>query len=112
MYFKLYLLQYPWTASIGNFTGTMEKVTNYKHQCGGSIITTKFILTAGHCFKDTSVLNKIENIAILLGTANLNVRRHNEHLFMFVAEIVIHPKYDPGKSNLGIILILYADILN
>ena len=56
----------------------------------------KFILSAAHCFVETELRNR-SKIAVLLGTANLNVRRPNQHLFKFVEEIFIHEKYDPRK---------------
>ena len=89
-------LQYPWMASIGNFTGPIEKVTSYTHQCGGSIISPKFILSAAHCFVGTFLSEK-DKVAILLGVENTNDRRVGEHLFRSVAEIFTHERYDKRK---------------
>ena len=91
-----YSLQYPWSVSIGNFTGTIDDVIGYKHQCGGSVINRKFILTAAHCF-DGPLLNEPGKIAILLGAVDWDDRRPEEHLFRSVVEIFIHDKYEPRK---------------
>ena len=93
------LLQYPWTASIGTFEGSIQEVTDYSHICGGSIVSPKFILSAAHCFGVSGISDKTK-IAVLLGAANLDDLRTNEHLFRFVEEILTHNEYDPRKSVL------------
>ena len=98
-------LQFPWTASIGTFEGTIQKVTNYSHICGGSIVSPKFILSAAHCFDVSSISDK-RKLAILLGAANLDVRLPKQHLFRFVEEILTHKKYVPRN------ILLYLDIKN
>ena len=40
------ITQMPWMVSLGVYFGT-----GYEHQCGGSIVTTRHILTAAHCFQ-------------------------------------------------------------
>ncbi len=47
--------QQPWMVSLGRFVGP----TRWEHECGGSLITNRHVLTAAHCFdkvKETNIL--------------------------------------------------------
>ncbi|XP_068625107.1 transmembrane protease serine 9-like [Battus philenor] len=50
---------YPWTVAI---------VNNGRMHCGGALITTKHILSAGHCFK----WDNIKDMVVLLGLDNMD----------------------------------------
>ena len=90
-------MQYPWSASIGNYAGTIEDVTDYKHLCGGSIINSKFILTAAHCLEPLN--DDTKKIAVLVGAVNVNSSkfRTNEQQFRSISESFKHPMYNPRK---------------
>jgi secreted trypsin-like serine protease len=44
----------PWTVQIQ----VIDENNNYRHHCGGTIITEDFIITAAHCFYERLEFNK------------------------------------------------------
>lgn len=80
--------QFPWQASVRvNFSG------QFLHNCGGSVITNRFIVTAGHCFPPSKT--DVSRLLIVLGAYNRS-RDGTEHA---VENYFIHPGY-----NLSIII--------
>lgn len=75
------IFNHPWQVSI--------TIKNYglfhEHKCGGSIIDTKFIITAAHCVKLSA-----EDYSINAGTSTSAV----EGTRFDVKNITIHPNYD------------------
>ncbi|KPJ14532.1 Transmembrane protease serine 9 [Papilio machaon] len=69
---------YPWTVAI---------INNGRMHCGGALITTKHVLSAGHCFKWDS----IRDMMVLLGLDNMddlsNVEKRN------ISSVVIHEQF-------------------
>ncbi len=80
--------QYPWMAAI------LERGTNASQGqfCGGSLISSRWILTAAHCFEnDRGNLDLASNkVSVLLGRQDLT---ENGGETINVSRILVHPDY-------------------
>ncbi|XP_076765754.1 venom serine protease 34 isoform X2 [Xylocopa sonorina] len=63
--------------------------------CGSTIISTKFVLTAGHC-----VYNRETNeLRIVVGEHDVDTEKEtNATRYHSVAKIIVHPNYDPATQ--------------
>ncbi|XP_075061812.1 serine protease 55-like [Mixophyes fleayi] len=85
--------EWPWAVSLQRNDG---------HFCGGSIISHWWILSASHCFLNSST----HNLKVLAGHTTLDETAP----FMVVKKIILHPQYSKrnGDNDIALLLLLSA----
>jgi secreted trypsin-like serine protease len=96
--------EFPWQAflTIGNF------------MCGGSLITSQWILTAAHCVTDENgQVVPTEFVTVYLGKHDLRLWESSEQI-RGVTQILVHPQYDPytADSDLALLRLVAPAVLN
>ncbi|XP_015687301.1 plasma kallikrein [Protobothrops mucrosquamatus] len=87
--------EWPWQVSLHTVLPVQS------HQCGGSIISDQWILTAAHCFKNFHLTELWHIYSSILKQSEIT----NETTFFKVQKLIVHPRYDFSEAGYDIALL-------
>lgn len=101
---------YPFQAAILRVTTTNGKVTGVSPMCGGTVLTSRWILSAAHCFVEgeggkVEGLRSTKNLLVHVGNTSLLAADDGARDWIPIKRIVAHPKYVTGTNVNDIALV-------
>ena len=93
---------FPWMVSI-----RLDFLDNLSHQCGGSILSNMFVITAANCFHGLTLFPGI--FSIKAGTNNIFDENEATIQIRTVSQIIIHPNYDSKNflNNIALVRVSF-----
>uniref|UniRef100_A0A1Q3FNW4 Putative trypsin-like serine protease n=1 Tax=Culex tarsalis TaxID=7177 RepID=A0A1Q3FNW4_CULTA len=83
-----------------------------QYQCGGSIISSRSILTAAHCLTKENTNETLEADLLRVYIGIVNLANKNDHFYHRASSAVLHPDYNSAQHTTDIgILKLTRDII-
>ncbi|KAG8431167.1 hypothetical protein GDO86_019328 [Hymenochirus boettgeri] len=83
--------RWPWQVNIRDNNGRLF---------GGSLITTNWVISAAHCFQETS-----RTYGVFVGSYKLEKPPYNTEIGILVKSVIIHPNYTSFKNGYDISLL-------
>ena len=96
--------QFPWSVSLGYFQNG-----DWKHTCGGAILSNRIILTAANCFDQVDLNMNIKDqntrLHIKVGDQSLFTNEQNEDFraIYHPDSYKIHPKHDNYEYDIALV---------
>ncbi len=98
------------SSSDSSWRAIVSLQSNTTHICGGTLISPKWVLSAGHCVvNDNNEITPVSHLSILNGSYQLysnDMRRYG------VAQLILYPYYNPIAKDGDIVLIELAESIN
>ncbi|XP_046677526.1 trypsin-1-like [Homalodisca vitripennis] len=85
--------EFPWLVSVKRGRG---------HLCGGTIVNSRWVLTAAHCLCSGSEVMKANSLRVAVGAHDL---RRGQDLDLTVSQMTLHPRYSCDRYHDDIALL-------